>query len=152
MLNRIKRFFDDHLAPDSDEMARDPEHALRLAVAVLLFEVAESDFQQKPEEQRMLIEAVKTQFQLPEQEAEALLEMAEREHAESTDYFEFTRLINQHYAEQQKIRLIEMLWRVAYSDQVLHHYEEHVIRRLAELLYVPHAAFIAAKHRVAGSV
>lgn len=50
MLNKIKQFYEAHLAPDSDEVRRDPEHALRLAVAVLLFEVAEADYKQLPDE------------------------------------------------------------------------------------------------------
>jgi uncharacterized tellurite resistance protein B-like protein len=74
--------------------------------------------------------------------------MAEAEHADSTDYFQFTRLINEHYSADQKVDLVEKLWLIAFSDRELHHYEEHVIRRLAELLYVPHSAFIAAKHKV----
>ncbi|MEJ2426718.1 MAG: TerB family tellurite resistance protein, partial [Candidatus Thiodiazotropha sp.] len=74
--------------------------------------------------------------------------LGEREHAASTDYFQFTSLINKHYSAEQKVWLIEALWRVAFADQKLHQYEEHVIRRLSELLYVPHSDFIAAKLRV----
>lgn len=147
MIEKIKQFFEAHLAPDSDAMARDSEHALRLAVTVLLFEVAESDFQQRPEEKEALLQAVRCNFDLGQEQAEALLSMAESEHAGSTDYYEFTHLINQHYTAEQKKQLIETLWQIAFADQSLHRYEEHVIRRLSELLYVPHSIFIAAKHR-----
>ncbi|MCW8889193.1 MAG: TerB family tellurite resistance protein [Sedimenticola sp.] len=151
MIDKIKQFFENQLAPGSDAMAQDPDHALQLAVAVLLFEVAESDYEQLPEERDALLAAVKTTFKLSDKESSALLLMAEAEHADATDYFQFTRLINQHYTAEQKIELVEKLWQIAYSDQQLHHYEEHVIRRLAELLYVPHTAFMAAKHRVMGT-
>jgi len=147
MIEKIKQFFETHLAPDSDTMTTDPEHALRLAVTVLLFEVAESDFQQQPEEKEALLQAVQRYFDLGQEQAEALLSMAESEHADSTDYYEFTRLINQHYTAEQKNQLVETLWQIAFADQSLHRYEEHVIRRLSELLYVPHSVFIAAKHR-----
>ena len=147
MIEKIKQFFESHLAPDSETMTKDPGHALRLAVTVLLFEVAESDFQQLPEEKEALLQAVQRYFELDQVEAGELLSMAESEHADSTDYYEFTRLINQHYGAEQKSRLIETLWQIAFADQSLHRYEEHVIRRLSELLYVPHAVFIAAKHR-----
>ncbi|WP_428609442.1 TerB family tellurite resistance protein [Sedimenticola sp.] len=147
MINKIKRFFETHLAPESSAMERDPQHALQLAVAVLLFEVAESDYRQHPDEKRALLAAVRSHFQLSTTEADELLALAETEHADATDYFQFTRLINQHYSPPQKVQLVEALWQVAFSDQQLHHYEEHVIRRLAELLYVPHDDFIAAKHR-----
>lgn len=149
MIDKIKQFFETHLAPNSDSMARDPEYALRLAVTVLLFEVAESDYQRQPEEKEALLQAVRRSFNLDHAEAEELLSLAQSEHANSTDYYEFTRLINQHYDAEQKNQLIETLWQIAFADQSLHHYEEHVIRRLSELLYVPHSVFIAAKLRVA---
>ena len=147
MIEKIKQFFENHLAPGSETMTEDPEQALKLAVTALLFEVAESDFRQQPEEKEALLKMVRGYFELDRADAEALLSMAKSEHADSTDYHEFTRLINQHYSAEQKNRLIEMLWQVAFADQSLHRYEEHVIRRLAELLYVPHSVFIAAKHR-----
>ena len=90
-------------------------------------------------------------FGLEPAEAEELIGLAEAEHADSTDYFQFTRLINDHYDYARKIRVVEALWRVAFADQELHKYEEHVIRRLAELLYVSHKDFINAKHRVLGT-
>ncbi|MCW8943574.1 MAG: TerB family tellurite resistance protein [Sedimenticola sp.] len=148
MMQKIRQFFDSHLAPGSNDMSHNPEHALKLAVAVLLFEVAESDYQQLPEEKAALLSAVKETFSLCDAESNELLALAEAEHADSTDYFQFTSLINQNYSAEQKVELIEKLWQIAFSDQQLHHYEEHVIRRLAELLYVPHSAFMAAKHRV----
>jgi uncharacterized tellurite resistance protein B-like protein len=76
-----------------------------------------------------------------------LLEMAEAERVESTDYFQFTSLINGAYAPEQKIELVALLWRVAYANEALHSHEEYLVRKVADLLYVPHGAFIAAKHR-----
>lgn len=151
MLNTIKRFFDTHLAPDSAEAKQDPEHAIRLAVAVLLIEIAESDHERLPEEEAALLDAVRNHFGLNDDEANELISLAEKEHAESTDYFQFTSLINQSYSREQKIKVIEALWKIAFADQELHRYEEHVIRRLADLIHVPHKDFIAAKHRVLDS-
>lgn len=151
MLNTIKRFFDTHLAPDSAEAKQDPEHAARLAVAVLLTEIAESDHQRLPEEEAALLDAVRNHFGLDHEEANELIALAEEEHAESTDYFQFTSLINRIYSREQKIKVIETLWQIAFADKKLHKYEEHVIRRLAELIHVPHKEFIAAKHRVLDS-
>ena len=76
--------------------------------------------------------------------------LAEAERTASTDYFQFTSLINGAYSPEQKIRLIELLWRIAYANESLHRYEEHLVRKVADLLHVPHSAFIAAKHRAAG--
>jgi len=150
MLNRIKRFFDQHLAMAS--MAQDPEHALRLAVGALLLEMTHMDGEVWPKEREAVEQAVRTCFDLTEEEIAELLDLAEAERAEATDYFQFTSLINGSYAPEQKERLIETLWRVAYANEALHKYEEHLVRKIADLLHVPHSAFIAAKHRACGNV
>ncbi len=151
MIKAIRRFFDAHLAPDSANARQNPEHAIRLAVAVLLTEIAEADHEKNPEEEAALLRGVREHFGLDTNEAEELIALAKKEHAESTDYFQFTSLINQTWSPQQKARLIEALWRIAFADQELHKYEEHVIRRLSDLLHVPHKDFIAARHRVQGN-
>ena len=99
-----------------------------------------------------MLKSVGKHFGLSEREAKALIELAATEHAESIDYFQFTSLINQYYNPLQKIKIVEELWRVAYADNELHKYEEHVIRRLADLIHVSHKDFIAAKHRIIKSL
>ena len=147
MINRLYSFFQAYLAPVRGGAGEDTAHRSRLAVAALLVEIAISDFDASSEERRMILQIVSSGFRLTSEEAESLLSMAEDEHHASTDYFQFTRLINEHYTPAQKIDLVESLWKVAFADGELHRYEEHVIRRLADLLYVPHTDFIAAKHR-----
>ena len=149
MLNRIKRFFDQHLA--AEPMAQDPEHVLRLAVGALLMEMTHMDGEVWPKQREAVEHAVRTCFDLAEGEANELLALAEAERAESTDYFQFTSLINRSYTPEQKERLVETLWRVAYANEALHMYEEHLVRKVADLLYVPHGAFIAANHRARGN-
>ncbi len=151
MLKAIKDFFETHLVPETGEEGGELEQSVRLAVVVLLIEIAESDYEDAPEERRAILNAVQTNFGLHRVAAEQLITLARQEHDDSTDYFQFTRLINDHYSMEQKIKIVEAFWRVAFADQQLHRYEEHVIRRLADLIYVPHRDFIAAKHRVMNS-
>ena len=87
-------------------------------------------------------------FLLSDSESSQLLALAEEEASNATCYYEFTSLINQSYSPQEKIAIVEMMWRVAYADKELEKYEEALVRKIAELIYVPHGAFIAAKHRV----
>jgi uncharacterized tellurite resistance protein B-like protein len=150
MLSRIKRFFDQHLA--AEPMAQDPDHVLRLAVGALLLEMTHMDGEVWPKQREAVEQAVRTCFDLAEGEANELLDLAEAERAESTDYFQFTSLINRSYTPDEKERLVETLWRVAFANEALHMYEEHLVRKVADLLYVPHSAFIAAKHRARGNV
>jgi uncharacterized tellurite resistance protein B-like protein len=92
--------------------------------------------------------AARRKFGLDDAESRQLIELAEAEAADAHDLYQFTRQVNAAFTPEQKVRLIEELWRVAWSDDVLHRYEEHLIRKVADLIYVPHSAFIAAKLRV----
>ena len=148
MLPRIKQFFESHFIAESGSSELDSEHALRLAMASLMIEVAESDYENSPAEREALLKIVKQSFDLKESEASKMIELAQQEHTESTDYFQFTSLINQNYSAAQRIVLIENLWKIAFADKVLDKHEVHVIRRIADLIHVSHSDFIATKLRV----
>ena len=105
------------------------------------------DHQVLPEELAAVLSVLQNHFRLDERRAKELPECAEVERARATDYYQFTSLINQSCTAQQKAKLIELLWRVAFADAHLNKYEEHLVRKISDLLYVPHSAFIAAKHR-----
>ena len=134
MLKHIKNFFDQHLVPGSVTDDADTEHVLRLAIAALLLEMTHMDGEVWPEQREAVETAVFEHF-----------ELAEEERSESTDYYQFTSLINSNYTPEQKISLVELLWRIAYANEALHQYEEHLVRKIADLLHVPHSAFITAK-------
>lgn len=145
MLERIKHFFDQRLVPGTDADERDSEHTLRLAVGALLLEMSNMDGEVWPEQRTAVETAVLEHFELDSNEAAELLELAEAERTESTDYHQFTSLINGVYTAEQKVSLIELLWQIAYANESLHKYEEYLVRKVADLLHVPHSMFIAAK-------
>ena len=74
--------------------------------------------------------------------------LASEEARQSVDLYQFTSLIREHFSQEKKIKTIECLWTIAYADNHLDAHEEHLIRRIADLLYVTHQDFINAKHRV----
>jgi len=148
MLKSIRQFFQQHMAPDPAADAAAAERRARIASAALLVEVVRSDSEFSEAERAAVLESARRKFGLDEEESRQLLELAEAEAREAHDLYQFTSQINQAFSAEQKVRLIEELWRVAYTDDVLHRYEEHVIRKVADLLHVPHSAFIAAKLRV----
>jgi uncharacterized tellurite resistance protein B-like protein len=151
MLDQIRNFFHEHileagaLGADGD----DGQAALRRAAAALLLEMTHMDEQAADIERAAVVGIVRECFDLDAGQAEELLACAEAERVRSTDYFQFTSLINDHFGADDKERLVEALWRVAYADDRLSKYEEYLVRKIAELLYVPHAVFIRARHRVA---
>jgi uncharacterized tellurite resistance protein B-like protein len=150
MLNKIKNFFDERLILGAVSGDPDTEHVLRLAIGALLLEMTHMDGEVWPEQRAAVEAAVLDQFDLEEDEAKELLELSEAERSESTDYFQFTSLINDVYMQDDKIRLIELLWKIAFANESLHKYEEHMVRRIADLLHVSHKAFIAAKFKARG--
>ncbi len=147
MLKKIQSFFETYfMLEESSEKAS--EHQLHMAAAALLIEMSLQDDESHEAEVETVKQHLMTELGLSEVETSELYALAEAEKHESTDYHQFTRLIAEHYSQEQKIRLIESLWEVAFADQVLDKYEEHMVRKIADLIYVPHREFIQARHRV----
>ena len=129
----------------------DMQHALRVATAVLLVEVARADFIVRPEEQAQLRRLLEREFELTPEELDALMEEAEADADRLVSLQHVTRLLNEHYEHAMKVRIVEMMWRLVYADGNKDHYEEHLIRQVAELLYISHAEFIQARHKAEDS-
>lgn len=146
MLNQIKLFFEQHLALSAPESTS--EDKLQLATIVLFLEMMHMDDKVEIKEQEVILSLIQQNFSLTAEQATALMELAEQQRKQATDYFQFTSLINKEYSQQQKIRLIESLWKIAFVDGVLDMNEEYLVRKIADLLHVPHTAFIMAKNRV----
>jgi uncharacterized tellurite resistance protein B-like protein len=144
MLKSIRDFFDRHIGAETQAQSA---HSIELATAALLVEVVRCDRQISDAERDAVLRAVSGKFGLSLAESATLAELAEQEVAQATDYFQFTSLVNRHFSQLQKERVIELMWRAAYADGTLSSHEQHVIRRIADLLHVPHPAYIAAKLR-----
>ena len=150
MLKKIKSFFEKNLIVDT--AISNTEHQLNLAAAALLVEMILQDDKVELEEVKIVKQSLVEQLGLSQEEAGEIYQLAEEERHSATDYHQFTQLIGQHYSQAQKIVLIESLWRVAYADKVLDKYEEHMVRRIADLIHVSHKDFLQAKLRVEKSV
>jgi uncharacterized tellurite resistance protein B-like protein len=147
MLRTLKDLFDSLLPPSPAATAPAAEHTLQLATAVLLVEVMRSDPEVGPAERRAVIGALRDKFALADDEIDRLIELAEQTARDASDYFGFTSRINEGFDMGQKVRMIELMWRVAYADGRLSAHENHVMWRIADLLHVPHGAYVNAKMR-----
>ena len=130
---------------DSDPV--DIEHALRVATAVLLVEVTRADFIVQPAERQRLRQLLQAQFALSTEELDALMSEAEADADRLVSIQHITRLLNENYDHAMKRRVIEMMWQMVYADGEKDHYEEHLIRQVAEQLYLSHSEFIQARHK-----
>jgi uncharacterized tellurite resistance protein B-like protein len=140
MLSRIRDFFDGNIAGPVPE-----GRSIELATAALLVEVMRIDAGTTAEERAAVQRAIREKFRLDAGETDALIALAEEEVRQATDYYQFTSLINRHFSQEQKARVLELMWRVAYADAVIDDHEQHLMRKIAALLHLPDSAYIAAK-------
>jgi uncharacterized tellurite resistance protein B-like protein len=148
MVTAVKKFFKKHIKPSqtvSDEVS---EHSLQLATAALLIEMMRADAEITEDERRMVMKTIMTRFHLTEEESVALLQFAEEKIRKATGYYEFTTLINKGFTYEQKVKVIENLWGIAFTDKSLDKHEEYMVRKIADLIYVEHKDFINSKLRV----
>lgn len=146
MLDRLRELF---TRPEGGQ--QDEEAAMHLAAAVLLVEVAKADHSLAAGEVDRLRAVLKREWQLEEEDLEDLVEVARSNSDDAVSLHEHIDLINRHYSIDRKRRLLGGLWEVACADGEIHHHEELLIRRIADLLYLPHSDFIRLKHRALGS-
>ncbi|MDP3412749.1 MAG: TerB family tellurite resistance protein [Polaromonas sp.] len=146
MLRNLKDLFDAFSNP-APSSAGEPQHALQLATAVLLVEVMRADADIKAEEKNAVFATLRDKFALADDELARLMELAAETAKTAYDYHRFTSSLNDHFTHAQKIHIIENMWEVAYADAHLGAHENHLISKVAGLLYVTHGEYIAAKMR-----
>ncbi len=121
------------------------EQALQLAAATLLFEMTRVDHEIHQADLRAVADALKDLFSLSSEQIQALVSHVSEPSRHPTSYFSYVRLINRSFTPEQKRKLIEHMWMVALADREIHMFEDHLVRKISDLLYVPHREFIAAK-------
>ena len=119
---------------------------LGMALAVLMLEVSKSDFEESDAEIQTMTAWLENQdLGLKSQDVSQLLDSARNEQAGSAGLFEYTRRACERMSMEERVELVEQLWRIAYADGVVDKYEDAAIRKASELLYVSHSDFIRAK-------
>lgn len=152
MIKAIRQFFDSHIQSVSGGRRHEhPQRALQLATAALLLEVARADFHLAADERRTIASTVQKMFGLSVQETTELVAMAESEMEDAACLYEFTRLINDHFDYEQKLQVVENMWRVAFTDLSKDKYEEHLIRKVCDLIHVSHRDFVRLREQHSGA-
>jgi len=131
----------------ADERPRpDP---VTVAACALLLEIAHADDVFRPEERDRIARHIRDEMHVSEGQLQEVFRLAEEERRESVDLYQFTRLVSEHLSREERLKLVEAIWGVVYSDGSLTEVEAHLARRIAELLGFQHPDVQAAKERVA---
>lgn len=139
MLSKIMAWFD---TPEETI----PELTVEEAITVLMVEIMMSDHDPDAREQAAIIDRLMERTGEPRDDIQALVTRAQQTHADSHDLYQFTKLLNEQLSVDEKMDLMVDLWRTALADGVIDKHEDHMIRRLSDLLYLHHSHFIRAKH------
>ena len=143
MLKSVAAFVEKKIRPQRETL--DDDHVMHLATAVLLLEVSRADFDIQEEELRTIVSALAERFRFSKQEVENLVDLAVSEQEQHVSIYPFVKIINDGCTMEEKKRLLTDLWKTAYADSRLDKYEEYQIRKIADLLYLPHSTFIQTK-------
>jgi uncharacterized tellurite resistance protein B-like protein len=122
-----------------------PGEERRLAAAVLLLEVARADYAHHEAERAVLRAGLAREFGIAEGALDTLLDEAELRAKQSVSLFDFVQTLNRAMAPDEKRALLRLLWDVAHADGRVDAHEEHLLRRIADLLHLSHADFIRGK-------
>jgi uncharacterized tellurite resistance protein B-like protein len=148
MFSSISKFVQEKIRNDKDSGDVDEQKIMHLASAALLLEVSLADFNIQDEELESIANSLTKRFNFSKTEVENLIEMAKVEQEKNVSIHPFVKIINDSCSVEEKNLLLEDLWRVAYADDKLDKYEEYQLRKIADLLYIPHSVFIKTKLKV----
>lgn len=151
MLSSIKKFFDERIRAQEQDTEQDRQKRFALASAALLVELMKSDAQIDTREKQAIEHVLASSFGLKGFELDELVALAQHQAEQASSLYEFTALINEQYSYEQRVELLENLWRVAFADDAIDKYEEHLIRKISDLIYVNHSDFIKTKLKVRDS-
>lgn len=131
---------------EPEQITAEKRHdTLRTATAAVLLEIAYADEALSLPEEKKLLDFLGKRFELPEERARELLETAEGLRRGSIDHWAVTNMIRQHTTLEERIEIVKTMWRIIYSDGLLHQYEDYLVRKLADLLGLEHHVMIDAK-------
>ncbi len=148
MLSVLKKFLFEEEEQTSDNnyhSEKDDQKKLQIAACALFIELAKADGSFTDEENNFIINQMKQCFNLGEDYARELMELAEKRVKDSVSIYEFTGEINEHFSQEQKERLIENLWRLVFADEKMHAYEDHLMKKVSLTLNIEHKKLIEKK-------
>lgn len=148
MIDIVKKFFSKTSSTDTKPSQRSTAHDIQVAVCALCIEIARIDEKFTQQELDTLLSILIKKYNLSSDNAEALMAVADQALEESVDLWQFAQLINENYAVDEKLEIIEMLWQIVYVDEKMDKHEHYLMNKLSSLLRLSHNQLIDAKLKV----
>jgi uncharacterized tellurite resistance protein B-like protein len=145
MIKRLMERIADAIAtPDEAPGSRD--EAIRMATAVLMIDVARADYVFEETEFDRVLELVQEHFELPPEDAAQLVNQASDRAEDLVAAYDFTKVLHDHLTHEEKARVVELLWLIAYADGRLDKYEDALVLKISDLLHVSRGRVMRLKH------
>ena len=109
---------------------------IELTAAVLAYEIARIDGEISNEELNILMKEIQTIANKVKKDEKEILKIIEVYSNDSVSFYEFIEDINKNYTKDDKLSLLNFMWKIAYADGTLEVNEEKLIRRLADLIKI----------------
>lgn len=148
MINLVKKFFGKSTKDGPADQGKETSHDICIATGALFLEMANIDGEFSGPERENIISILKNDYDLSDEYAVALLEASHEELKGSIDLWQFTNLINQNYSMEEKLQIIESVWKIVYTDGRLDKHEDYLVHKIAKLLRLTHKQLIDAKVKV----
>jgi uncharacterized tellurite resistance protein B-like protein len=148
MLDRLRHFIADVVSSETPEHQSFDETGCKLAATALFVHIISIDGAPSDVEIRKLHELIETRFGLDPGTADKLIEAATRVEGDAVDLYHFTSVIMRALNDEDRLRIVEMMWELVYADGHVSEFEENVVWRAADLLAVSSRDRIDLKHRV----
>lgn len=145
MFGIIRKIIEGGKSGKGRESREDLERKKHIAAGVLLLEAAHADDECSEEEMEHIVATLKDRFDLPDDCLGDLLDLARADRKQSLDLYQFTSRINRNFSPEEKLAIMEDVWRIILLDGKLDRHEDHYAHKLAELLYLTPEQMIAAK-------
>ena len=149
MLDGLRQFIADIVAPSAEQERAFDDTGYRLAATALLVHVVSLDGEPTAVEKRKLHSLIESSFKLDPGTADRLIASATKVEGEAVDLYHFTSVIMRSVNEEGRLRIVEMMWELVYADGQVSEFEDNVVWRAADLLGVASRDRIDLKHRVA---
>ena len=146
MIKRLFAHVVETISTTQTVTVEDREAALRLATAILMVDVARADYVFEESEFDRVVKLIEVHFGLSPDQAAALVNEAGTEADELVEVHRFTKLLHEHLSGEEKARIVSLLWQIAFADGRLDKYEDSLVLKISDLLYVSRGKVMQLKH------